>query len=802
MIASSIYYQKLLSEVQYLLDRITISSANGALSVQYIDSLTGKTLPLTGSAGEIREKLSDAVYQYFKRPTAVGRPVNEIYLEKLREKYRSDAETSRFRSGWAVEESDFDGLGSILIKKDNYYSKQVLSGAYLIDEYPIRESMPVQARWHLTSNNDLMGQGNVVSSYYEVSGTTLPNDYQMTDVLVRFYFNIDVNAPSFDSHFLDFFGRVAEELNRRFVPFQFKAIYQTESMGRADTAVLYIDKRYFFLTIGFILSLSKDFAGLFGKETPMFTYELAPGIGFAEQPPFDKSDNLHFDEIPSFGQHRSAIIASGIIDWHLTNDQDQAFNPRDAVALLKYLSGKPMSAGVTVFATPNNPRRPGPLSAFFLNRKSDDYPYVASYFDSGAFPSLLTSNLTPAWTVLPSDLASRRLYAATLVGYKLCSEAIWDSYNRCSWLTFSIQEHYVTINNGLADGLAGIVTFLHQLYQETGDSTIELHLHGAAKCLSYKLRDKIDWITQKCDKELVEARRLSHGYYHGDLPGLIVLKQTNMDLSGVLNLSTRSVISRLKPFDPVLTSIYVSDGVAGTILALCEMAVVFGDTCAITKAEELSQALIGQLFDFSDDSMTLKVQELGIGFNFGVSGVAFALLKLGSLVCNDRSRLEMAARNLLEYERTQKTGPFWNFPQGGLQSDVSYLGMIDMAASRVGLARYLSEDKLIRRELNDAIEFINTQISDNVFRIFDDRMFNFGIADLTLELNPLELSGRIWDQLISRITKAVSDDDIQFNAATSNKGFTPGMLSGYAGLGYFLLKMSKPAVYKSFVVPA
>lgn len=120
--------------------------------------------------------------------------------------------------------------------------------------------------------------------------------------IIRFYFNVKhIGAPSL-------IQSLKTHFNKFDVPFIFKCCAKPEYYNRVDTAVLYIDYNLFSIAIQLLQKVIDDVKKFLNKQVPMFTFKIANGVSFAENP----SGNL------SFGQSRCYVIAAAIIDCMLT----------------------------------------------------------------------------------------------------------------------------------------------------------------------------------------------------------------------------------------------------------------------------------------------------------------------------------------------------------------------------------------------------------------------------------------------------------------------------------------------------
>ena len=121
-------------------------------------------------------------------------------------------------------------------------------------------------------------------------------DQQDDYSIVRFYWNIpDSLAPGL-------IRLITRRLNRFQVPFRFKCLSFRTQFKRADAAVLFLGKRYYRITAELLVDIYQQVKDNLKPETPLFTKQLAAGLGFAEDPGNGES----------FGMSRCRIVAEGL----------------------------------------------------------------------------------------------------------------------------------------------------------------------------------------------------------------------------------------------------------------------------------------------------------------------------------------------------------------------------------------------------------------------------------------------------------------------------------------------------------
>lgn len=118
--------------------------------------------------------------------------------------------------------------------------------------------------------------------------------------LIRFYWNVTSTAAP---HLV---RAMTTRLNKARLPFRMKVVNEPERFTRCDAAVLYVRKADHRSLAQPVREIYRELAGDLKPAIPAFTKQLAPGLGFAEDPGGGDS----------FGTHRCRLLADGIIRAH------------------------------------------------------------------------------------------------------------------------------------------------------------------------------------------------------------------------------------------------------------------------------------------------------------------------------------------------------------------------------------------------------------------------------------------------------------------------------------------------------
>lgn len=272
--------------------------------------------PATGAISQtVAEQLSTLIYCYgysheFTGPVAgtpaalamQGTGANEVVLDRVLVDRVSAANTTQDRVDgiWKVYRSDPNG--SVHVEKNGFF-RLVAPGQYLRNEAfhrPVAVGDRVKLLVHRESRD-------IQTGFYYVFGETLSSDHDDA-LLCRFYFNTTpAQAPE-----------LVEELSRSFnrfgVPFRLKCLTNPAHYNRQDAMVCYIARRYLNVSLRLLVQRRERLVSLMQAGAPLFTKELMSGLGAADEPGGGKS----------FGQHRSDLVAQGILEAASHGDQTTA----------------------------------------------------------------------------------------------------------------------------------------------------------------------------------------------------------------------------------------------------------------------------------------------------------------------------------------------------------------------------------------------------------------------------------------------------------------------------------------------
>ncbi|MTJ49547.1 T3SS effector HopA1 family protein [Dolichospermum sp. UHCC 0259] len=131
--------------------------------------------------------------------------------------------------------------------------------------------------------------------------------------IVRIYFNVSSEGA------VSVMENVTREFNNMQVAFSFKALYSPDQYRRYDSAVLYFNKHEYQTIYPILQKIYLENQDSFSQQVPLFTKQLAPGLGCAEEP------TNKLAEKESFGTNRCQMIANGLIAaWQAGNNHPES----------------------------------------------------------------------------------------------------------------------------------------------------------------------------------------------------------------------------------------------------------------------------------------------------------------------------------------------------------------------------------------------------------------------------------------------------------------------------------------------
>ncbi|MEH2308236.1 T3SS effector HopA1 family protein [Nostoc sp.] len=223
------------------------------------------------------------------------------FYERLDE---SNCGQGYFDSGWSVVREETDGTlvvtkGGLRLHIQRVKHLQVIEQTAVVGD-----SVAIRLPKNRVQNGFYMAVSNLGFSKVAKDKNPL--------VTVRIYFNLTPEGA------VAVMESLTQQLNELAITFSFKVLYNPKEYGRHDSGVLYFDKTDYQVVSKVLQDVYRENKLHFQPEVPLFTMQLIPGLGLAEEP------NQKFAEQESFGMNRCQIVANGLLTaWYQGDDSPE-----------------------------------------------------------------------------------------------------------------------------------------------------------------------------------------------------------------------------------------------------------------------------------------------------------------------------------------------------------------------------------------------------------------------------------------------------------------------------------------------
>jgi hypothetical protein len=202
-----------------------------------------------------------------------------------------------FDSGWHILKEEIDGSLAVTknglrlhIERDRHLQPSQQDAV-------VGDSVSIRMPKNLLPNGFYTAVGN--------AGLNNLNHPDSHGAIARIYFNLTPGGA------VAVMLSATRLLNDIAVSFSFKVLYNPGDYGRYDSGVLYFAKNDYEAVRLVLQIVYFENQAHFQPEIPLFTKQLAPGLGLAEEP------DCQFGHPESFGRNRCQIIANGLLEaWH------------------------------------------------------------------------------------------------------------------------------------------------------------------------------------------------------------------------------------------------------------------------------------------------------------------------------------------------------------------------------------------------------------------------------------------------------------------------------------------------------
>jgi hypothetical protein len=549
-----------------------------------------KALPLP-AAGVTKIDFADFIYKkLYKRVYLNYNSTNPKFNERFlwsKKEFRLKEEINN--NNWNLEILNLSKKGDIAVSRGDYDIKRVYPGTYLktsLIPNQLSEKDQIIVRWPINGikERDL---------YFHFYGKTIPDEFSNGERHLRFYFHLKCQKDSDKDKIEKLVKSLIAGLDTRLIPFDFKINIDGKKFY-TDSAVLYIERRYFQLVVDFLIETCEDqeYREIFNEEVGMFTYRLTNGLSFCE------CQKQVSDEEVSFGQQRSKIIAD-IIQNKPSVTSEEIFTQIDSLSENKNWHNK-----------------------FFLN---DDSNFKYTFL-----------NRTENNNTLYQNLGNTHLKLASSIGYKICKESIWIG-DCCTWIGLDGKQYTNLIENYL-DGLSGTMIFMTHLYKESGQGIFKQHAIGTFNTI-FSLINRDNYT-------------FSHGFHKGSAGVIWSLYEVNSllnlnDIKSLLEGYLKRYLTWLKSEKSNTDECGNYCGMAGTLFGLSSLTKfginqdLLAPVCItlkdlkdrilalqsngieITQGNEIHKVFLWKTTCFPQDKIK---QEYLLGFGYGGSGIVLSLL--------------------------------------------------------------------------------------------------------------------------------------------------------------------------------
>ena len=605
----------------------------------------------------------------------------------------------------------------------------------------------------------------------------------------RYYWHVTASAAP------QFLATATTLLNAAQIPFRIKLLVDPHAYQRADAGVLFLRSRDNSAVSSIIAAIHSAVATGLRPSTPMFTKQLAHGLGYAKSP----SGSM------SFGQQTCLFVAQALWQSFLRGEVD-----RDA--RLSTLAERFVVEGI-------DPLRP------YLGTGNDA--------DDVVLPVHTAAPGSPDVVAMPSGLGAKIVYAkptamtlmevASRIGDDLCRSAYWDDSARlCNWIGRSgseattpggpIKPAAAALGPDIYSGSAGVALFLARLHAVTGDSDLARTALGAIR-RSIRQLDR----TPSTPSDTEQTKQYS--FFRGDLGVAyaawhvgFLTGQSELDLeaSSILDRAMANIQSTHQH------ALDVMSGNAGTIPTLLQMARKPGlERCfdyALTLGEALCAASTIQGDVYSWDPEVASGPETAdvplAGLANGASGIGLALFELHA--ATGRRDFLDAARGAFAYEDTLFDAEQKNWPdlrrRGRSPLDKSPLRFVlawCQGAPGIALARLRASEldpdrqETYRAMARIAIESTLAAIDKKLEVPSADATLCHGLSGL---MEVLFIAGRtLGDSAYLNRAREVGHALIDRHTTAGDwpsgvrcGGPNPSLMLGTAGIGYSFLRLHAP----------
>ena len=218
--------------------------------------------------------------------------------------HETNCGTGYFDHGWSVLTEESDGTLAVTkgglrlhIEREKHLQAEQQTAV-------VGDSVAIRMPKNLVQNGFYVAVGN--QGLYRI------DDSESQLVTVRVYLNFTPEGA------VAVMSSLTQRLNELAIPNHFKVLYNPKEYERHDSGVLYFDKKDYQVVREVLQVVYRENKQHFKSEVPLFTKQLAVGLGLAEEP------DQKFASGESFGMNRCQIVANGLLEaWHQRDDSTE-----------------------------------------------------------------------------------------------------------------------------------------------------------------------------------------------------------------------------------------------------------------------------------------------------------------------------------------------------------------------------------------------------------------------------------------------------------------------------------------------
>ena len=370
---------------------------------------------------------------------------------------------------------------------------------------------------------------------------------------------------------------------------------------------------------------------------------------------------------------------------------------------------------------------------------------------------------------------------ARALGDRLVAQAVLAN-DEAGWLGFSLAtDGWLTLSPlglDLYDGLPGVALFLAYLGKVTSDENYRTLSQATLRTIQRQLATSPNQVTAIGAFEGLGG--LIYAFTH---LGILWSEPALLTQAQALAMSLADRIDEDRSFDVIRGAA----GCIGTLLALHQ---VTGDPAALALAIRCGDHLLQHMQPQKIGAAwcTLPGVEVPLtGFAHGAAGIAWALGRLGEET--RAARFQGAAQAALSYERSlfdQTVGNWPDLRPGASTPRIAWCH----GAPGIGLSRLSHPDTLARSEVEIAVQ---TTLAGGLGRNHSLCHGDLGTLEF-LQIAAGFLQDEDLGTLVKRLTGGLIADleERGPRCGLPLQAESPGLMTGFAGIGYGLLRLADP----------